>query len=391
MIDFNRQRKLLYPLALLAAFVLVAAASEAIFTRYFQHSGEALWKLEGNDKEEGNNGKVNGENENGEMEDYLKKQKAERLKEIFGQDTVNLMFLGIDRTWDRERGGRDQFFPDTILIVSLDLEENEVHLVNVLRDTFAYIAEAEVYDRISNAYTYGYHMSDYGDPDLHGVEVMQESLRHFLGGVPLHNYIAVDLDGAAEIVDALGGVEYELEEPLRDDFGEGEVIVPEGDRELEGREFLYLLQYRGSSCDRDRVERQQEIMLEVLRQFKEDTRLEQVPRVYSVLRRNIKTDLSTEKIGALTDYITLLSTDNYHSHVFRGDMVVSLRDNREILKVVVDESHRRELIKEVFGLEVSRRRGIRPVKNRPLREGESFSEFPSPGLRSDVIEREFSY
>jgi len=379
--DSSKKNLLIYTGIILAAFVLVVFFSRFLFTSYLYHSGGALL------------GPGNGENgEDNETENSGdKEQKENRMQEVFGKDTVNIMFLGIDRTWNRERAGRDLFFPDTIMVISLDLENEKINMINVLRDTYVYLPEVNIYDRISNGYVYGHYLEESGVSRHGGIEIMKHSVEHLLGGVPVHYHVAVDLDGAAEIVDALGGVEYELEEPLHDDFGRGEVVVPDGSRRLNGEEFLYLLQYRGSKGDDWRVERQQEIALEVLRQFREDSTLEAVPRAYSILRRNVKTDLSTQKIGELVRFVSKLQLENIHSHVFRGEMVVSERNDREILKAVLDERHRSQVIEEVFDIQEHQRPTYEPVHSRPLKDEENFHEFPSPGLDTRFIDDDFSF
>ena len=304
----------------------------------------------------------------------------------FSRNIVNIMLLGIDRSSDRQREGREVYFPDTVKIVSLDLKEDRVRLISVLRDTYTYLPDANVYDKLANAYVYAYKDDNTVSPHQQGVQALKEALRHFLGGVPIHYHLTVDMDGAARLVDALGGVEYELEEPLRDDFGTGKVVVPEGRRYLDGEEFLYLLRYRGQKGDAWRVEQQQTILKKALEQMQENNSFAEIPRIYSILRRSVDTDLSTGQIGFLAWYGAELDPDRLDIYTFESEKVVSERNDREVLYAVPDEEHRVEIIQEVFNREeVVPRIGYWPPASRPLDGEDRLLDYPSPVLLEEAL------
>lgn len=65
-----------------------------------------------------------------------------------------------------------------------------------------------------------------------------KTIEDFLGDVPIHHYAILDMDGVVEIVDYLGGVEYNVGYPVRADFGSGALLLDQGLQRLNAQQFL---------------------------------------------------------------------------------------------------------------------------------------------------------
>ena len=95
----------------------------------------------------------------------------------------------------------------------------------------------------------------HGGPDL-----MVEALED-LTGLSVNNYVVVDFDGVKDIVDALDGVEVEVEEPISVGLDAQKVEIPAGKQNLDGLEALAYVRYRGGpTADIGRIAHQQKFL-----------------------------------------------------------------------------------------------------------------------------------
>ncbi|MDP9476375.1 MAG: LCP family protein, partial [Actinomycetota bacterium] len=78
-----------------------------------------------------------------------------------------------------------------------------------------------------------------GGPDL-TVETLEN-----LTGLPINNYVVVNFGGVKEIVDAMGGITLQVDQPIEVGIEGRRVYIPAGTRELDGFEALAYVRYRG--------------------------------------------------------------------------------------------------------------------------------------------------
>ena len=108
----------------------------------------------------------------------------------------NIALFGIDSRSndDYGRGNRS----DCIIIASINNSTKEVKLVSVYRDTYMQI-EGHGLDKVTHAYSYG-------EAPL-AISTLNTNL-----DLNIKEFVAVNFDAVAEAVDALGGVEIDVEE-----------------------------------------------------------------------------------------------------------------------------------------------------------------------------------
>jgi len=271
----------------------------------------------------------------------------------FDTDRVNIVLLGFDR--DEIRGkSSDIFRPDTIMIASIDFEDRKVALLSIPRDSYVKIAGTEIYDKINHAYMYGYHEAAAAGKDKHqaGMETTIRTIEDFLGGIPIHYYVAVDMEGVVEIVDQVGGVYFDVKYPIRTKYGTGRLLVDKGYQLLDGRKFLYYVRDRSVGGDFGRASRQQEILIEAFRQIKARGQLKDIPAIYRSVQKNVETNLSLGQIAQLAIFGLRLDPEDISAHVFPGSVQLAARNGQNVSYVVINEKRRVEIIKEVFGIDV---------------------------------------
>jgi LCP family protein required for cell wall assembly len=191
-------------------------------------------------------------------------------------ESLNVLVIGVDRRPGDPEGSPTR--SDTMMLVKVTPRTGRIKLLSVPRDLLVEVVPG-VEDRINNAYAHG------------GIE-QAKSVMGNLTGIPIERYAVVDFEGFKEVIDALGGVTLEVEQPIRVGIEGHRVYIPAGTQVLDGLEALAYARYRGTPCgDLDRVERQQRLVSALRAQAFEWNTITQLPRIVEVMNGNIDTDL----------------------------------------------------------------------------------------------------
>jgi LCP family protein required for cell wall assembly len=268
------------------------------------------------------------------------------IRDEFPRDIVNIAFLGFDRDQFREEYAY-LFLSDVIILLSIDFAEETVKLVYVPRDAYVPIYNSRAKDKASHAYYYGYHYGE-GDPDEAGLFYVLETVSHLLGDIPIHYYVSICMDGVVQLVDAMGGVHFELEERLYDHAGN--VLFWEGPQQLDGMGFLMYVRYRDPATGQDlgRIERQKDLLMAAFQYFKSHDRFRAIPDTYRFYKEHVDTNLSYKQIVALALYARNFAANEQTVKFYTLPGTAQMSDGISYLSL--DQSERVRLIKEIFGI-----------------------------------------
>ena len=135
-------------------------------------------------------------------------------------------------------------------------------------------------DKINAAYAVG-------GPDL-TVRTVEN-----LTGLPVDNYVVVNFGGVKDIVDAMGGITLQVDEPIEVGIEGRRVSIPAGTRELNGFEALAYVRYRGGpTADIGRIGRQQKFLRELAQEATAPSNLLRLPATARATWRNIDTNMN---------------------------------------------------------------------------------------------------
>jgi len=138
---------------------------------------------------------------------------------------------------------------DTIILVHIDPRREKAVVIHLPRDLRVDIPGHGT-DKINAAYEYG------------GPELVVRTVKEYTG-LPIHNYVEVNLAGFQDIVDALGGVRICVDRPMHDDLA-GLHLPRAGCYTLEGDRALAFVRARHIEDDIvpdfSRIARQQQFM-----------------------------------------------------------------------------------------------------------------------------------
>ncbi len=110
---------------------------------------------------------------------------------IFDENILNVLLIGVD-----SREAEEQSLSDSMILASIDLKHNKIHLNSLLRDTYVYIPNYG-YSKLNSANALG------GPPLL--METIEYNYR-----VAVSHFALVDMFSLEEIIDTIGGVEIDV-------------------------------------------------------------------------------------------------------------------------------------------------------------------------------------
>lgn len=275
------------------------------------------------------------------------------VDQYFSEHVLNIALLGFDRGWNREALGEYLFRPDMLAIISIDFKNDSIAIVRIPRDSYVPIYGMDgTHAKINTSFYYGYRFGGGDNPDADGIRYTLQTVSNTLGGIPIHYYLSVDMYSIIALVDAMGGIYYEVEETIYDKHWiVGRVLVPEGPQVMDGVTYLRYLQYRDSSSSQDygRIDRQMNLLKETYLYLREKGKITDIPATYRIYKDYVETDLSYKQIAALAFYARdfKVTDESLRFYTMRGGG--QMKDGRwyEVLR----QDLRVKLIKEVFGIE----------------------------------------
>lgn len=282
------------------------------------------------------------------------------VDEVFGAKTLNILLMGFDRDDDRDESGYG-VNPDTLMVAAISFDTGQVNLVSIPRDTLVPLTHAlGGRGRINTSYYFGSARRYTGltnplEQHKSGIRKVIDTVSATLKGVPIHHYVAVDMQGAQEIVDTLGGIWYDVEQNIYD--SRGNIRLRAGYQKLDGEKFLiYTRNRRYFYGDFRRVENQQNILIAAYEQFRESGKLLDAPNIFKSVQNHLETSLSLEQIAALSFFgAQNITKEDIQTHTLPGGSYGGRVHHSQVTTryyVIIDQQGRADLLKEVWGLEV---------------------------------------
>ena len=134
----------------------------------------------------------------------------------------------------------------------------------------------------------------------------------------------VNFQGFKKVVDTLGGVTIDVQNPVVDDRYPADdgtdlrVYIPAGVQHMTGAQALVYARSRHGSNDFDRASRQQRVILSIRQQANPQTVLANLSPLLDALKSSFKTDipLTTNVLPELIQLSSQINTANIRSYVF---------------------------------------------------------------------------
>ena len=158
-----------------------------------------------------------------------------------------------------------------------------------------------------------------------------------------------DVEGLKAVVNALGGVEYDVDREIKLNGR----VLHKGVQRLDGQQVLdYCRARKGYGTDVDRADRQQRMLFAIFTQLREGSRLTSIPKLYLSVKDYIYTDLTAEQIAALAVFgMDLVPGESLVRHTLKGKYISGTAYNGASF-YVLDTKALKSLMKDIFGVDI---------------------------------------
>ncbi len=169
---------------------------------------------------------------------------------------------------------------DTILVVSLDTVGEQANIVSIPRDTQVDVPRNP--KKINAAYAVG------------GMEQLKKEIKSIIGFSPYY-HLVVNLEAFEKIVNAVGGVEFEVPRDMdKDAPSQGlHIHLKKGIQNLDGDKALQLVRFREyATADIGRIETQQEFLKALANKVLTVSNIPKVPEFVEIFQEHVESNLS---------------------------------------------------------------------------------------------------
>lgn len=180
---------------------------------------------------------------------------------------------------------------DTIMVGRLDVVHKTLHVINIPRDTLVNIN----FNKKNINYIYPACVNTGED----AIGALSEAVSDMLG-FNIDNYIVVDLQAAEELVDCIGGVEFDVPLDMKydDPAQDLHIDINAGLQTLDGANAVKVFRYREGYANADigRISVQQDLLKAIARQMLTLGNIPNIGEIIDIVENHTETDLTGDNI-----------------------------------------------------------------------------------------------
>ncbi len=280
-------------------------------------------------------------------------QAATPVPERKMDNIVNVMLMGIDAFEGGGTTSGSQPHTDVMMVVAVNFDKDTVDLITLPRDTFTTAPGYHGFYKLNGVFNAGGGMDDMAG----GFALTCRAAELWLGGISIPYYYAVDFQAVVDIVDAIGGIDYQVDQtfkanvPQNSSMKEGKTYYKSDElQHLDGNAVLGYLRIRhdADGLDSSRTARQRRMMVAIFTKLKKEGKLSQIPSLINAATSGVYTNTTLEQTTALVNYaISKIGPENIRTRSMYGDIWYQ----HYFKYCFVDQQNRIDLIKEVYGID----------------------------------------
>ncbi len=240
---------------------------------------------------------------------------SQTAQHVFGQSKLNVLVLGYQA---------DEETTDTILLVHVDVDRRIATMVSIPRDTWVPIPGHGSF-KINSAFAYG------------GPKMTARVVSTLMGGIPIDATIALQPEDAAQIVDAMGGLNVDVDEDMNydDNHGDLHIHLRKGEQYLTGSQVVGYMRFRDDPLsDYGRVQRQRQVLRLMMDQLSQPQNWAKLPRLLQLAQKDVQSTLNEQQLAALIEIYRNVPEDDIRGFTLPskpgwvGDASVVFADQR---------------------------------------------------------------
>ena len=261
-------------------------------------------------------------------------QNPDLLFKNVGDDRVNLLLIGEDRSWEETKVfnpklGRmvrthlvneDETRSDTMIVVSLDRATKKMYMVSFPRDArVRYIDPRgrKQKDKMNAVYASG------GKDPIRREEVLKDFFRDEMG-LRIDRLARIRIEGFTGLIDQVGGLDIDVDGALKlvdgkvkrgqhifyeDKYGGWKVDLDPGKQHLDGEQAVGYARFRyDREGDPGRIRRQQQVMKALAKKIT-GLPIYQMPGAVKEIKQQFATDMSDEEMASMALFAKSIGAD----------------------------------------------------------------------------------
>ena len=216
--------------------------------------------------------------------------------------------------------GKSQGMTDTIIVCSYDPKTQQASMLSIPRDTFIGDSRysASVYDKINSVYS------------NKGIEQTLQEVNE-LTGLDIKNYVLIDTKALVELVDAIGGVEFNVPIDMKynDKKQDLHIDLKEGWQTLTGEQVEQLVRFRHNSDgstysyqygyeDFGRMRTQREVIVAIAKQTIQLKNVKEIGKILDITKEYVETNMNFDSLKDYIPYVIDMNTDNIKAEQLPG-------------------------------------------------------------------------
>ena len=202
---------------------------------------------------------------------------------------------------------------DTNLLVAVDAKNNSINVLSLPRDTLLNVSWSV--KKLNNAVHHG------------GFARTMQEVSNLLG-IPVDFYVTVDMNAFVKLVDAIGGVRFNI--PVNMDYDDPyqnlSIHFPAGERLLNGEDAIKVVRWRQNNdgtgypnADIGRIATQQAFLLAAAKQSLQLSNLDKLDDMARIIYDSIDTNLTLSNLVWLGEQAFTCGSDEITFHTLPGD------------------------------------------------------------------------
>lgn len=222
---------------------------------------------------------------------------------------LNILIIGSDSRADGAvTDSVDSVLADTHIVAHISADRSRVELVSIPRDTMVDIPECRTTSGTTVYARFGMYNNAFAEAFVAGGDkesaiACDINLAQSVTGLSIDGWVLVEMGGFVKMVDALGGVDICIPEPI--DAPKANLDLEAGQQTLNGEDALGYARARSgdglSGSDPDRIERQQHLMSAMVAEVVSRNVLTDGPALYQMLRAALGSLTMSSNLASLND------------------------------------------------------------------------------------------
>jgi LCP family protein required for cell wall assembly len=233
------------------------------------------------------------------------------LVDVFGKPNVRVLVMGLDENWtDSDVAYTADSRTDTLIGVNVDLANKQINVLSIPRDLWVYIPKSG-YGKVNEAYGDG------------GPERVEATVVKNLDTPAFDYYVVLRLDATKNIINALGGIDVDVEKDMDydDTWGHLHIHLKKGLHHLNGDEAVGYIRFRHDpEGDLGRMRRQRQVVQILAKRMRDPSIALHLPALLGVVKDNVRTDMPFGKLYELALGMRGVSPQSVHSAVLPVDI-----------------------------------------------------------------------